>query len=183
MRTDYGDDVMVVFWKSISMAVTDAPLPAPVLAALKKTMQDDMHSLKYVAFPSGNIQGRGQELSDLLAIIDTARGYSLNFAEFSQACRLFCLSKNVPSHLPALGSSVKAVSPRHPSPQLPAPKPGLVLFRRDPRRKGSCRIVSVDGQSAKVRWLHNGKFTRIASVNLRNHRLFSLKRIFGEKTA
>ena len=165
------------------MAVTDAPLPAHVLASLKKTMVDNMHSLKYVTIALGKNHAQEQELSDLLSIIDTARGYSLNFAEFSQACCNFCSSKNAQNRPHAEGTTPRSFIPKPLSPLLPAPKPGLILFRRDPRRRGSCRVVSVSGQSAKVCWRHNGKFTTIASSNLRNHRLFSLKRVFGEKNA
>lgn len=174
----------LVFWKSLGMAVTDAPLPPHVLATLKKTMQDDMHSLKYVAFAPDQSPTRAQELSDLLSVIDVARNYSLNFAEFCQACRQFCLSKNTPSLSSPQKSTCKLSPQKHLQQKLlPVPKPGLVLFRRDSRRRGSCRVVSICGESTKVRWLHNGKFTTIALQNLRNRRLFSLKRIFEAKTA
>jgi len=159
------------------MAVTDVQLPAGMLAMLKRTLGDDMHSLKYVTFVLPHPSSVASDTESVFGIMDIAKQYSLNHVEFSAACRLFISQTNKFSPI-VTPKAEKNITPKKSPPILPYPKPGLVLFRRDSRRKGSCRIISVTNDISTVCWAHNGKHTKISTKNLRNHRLFSLSRLF-----
>ena len=166
-----------MFWKSVGVAVTDMQLPPGLLALIKRTLGDDMHSLKYVTFSLPHKAAPDGGTDELFGIMDIAKQYSLNHVEFSSACRV--LTSQVNSRPSVEGNKAEVVVlPKRSRLALPHPKRGLVLFRRDPRRKGSCCVISVADDISTVRWKHNGKLTKVATQNLRNHRLFSLSRLF-----
>jgi len=172
----------ITFWKSFGMGVTDIELPHAVLANLKREFADEMHALKYVVFNASN--GRvapisAEETEQILGIADTAKRYSLNHIEFSTACRNFCTRYSKASEaLNQKSALIKSAKGAQSIEQLPIPKPGLILFRRDSRRKGSCSVVSLEDSFTWVQWHHNKKRTKIATKNLRSPRLYSLKRLY-----
>ena len=187
LRGDYTplSEMKASIWKSIGMGVTEVPLPPSILAQIKKEIPDDLHALKYVVFDlsAKNPKGSPQDnLDQILSIADTAKQYSLNQIEFRNACRNF-LKPNSPETIQGLAEQKKQdvkkgkVAPLASS-FLPVPKRGLILYRRDSRRRGSCSVVAVAEGVASVRWHHNNKVTKIAVENLRSPRLYSTKKIF-----
>ena len=179
---DHPRGMKITFWKSFGMGVADIELPLAVLANLKREFADEMHALKYVVFNASNRRVTpisADEIEQILGIADTAKRYSLNHIEFSTACRNFCTrSSKATETLNQKSAPIKSVKGAQPIEQLPIPKPGLILFRRDSRRKGSCSVVSLEDSSTWVQWHHNKKRTRIATKNLRSPRLYSLKRLY-----
>jgi len=179
---DQFQGMKITFWKSFGMGVADIDLPPTVLASLKREFADEMHALKYVVFNASN--GRltpisNEEIEQILGIADTAKRYSLNHIEFSTACRNFCTRYSKATEtLNQKSAPIKSVKGAQPIEQLPIPKPGLTLFRRDSRRKGSCSVVSLEESFTWVQWHHNKKRTKIATKNLRSPRLYSLKRLY-----
>jgi hypothetical protein len=176
--------VKVSIWKSIGMGVTEVPLPPSILAGIKKDIPDDLHALKYVVFDvSGNrdVPGAKEQLEQILSIVDTAKQYSLNQIEFRSACKTFLgpipFGEPTGKTSPALFNRARKRPPTTCATQLPAPKPGLILYRRDSRRRGSCSVISVAEGFASVKWHHNKKVTKIAVANLRSPRLYSTKKI------
>lgn len=172
----------ITFWKSFGMGVADIELPHAVLANLKREFADEMHALKYVVFNASN--GRvtpisAEEIEQILGIADTAKRYSLNHIEFSTACRNFCTQHSKATETPNQKVvSLKSLKGAQPIELLPIPKPGLILFRRDSRRKGSCSVVSIEDSFTWVQWHHNKKRTKIATKNLRSPRLYSMRRLY-----
>jgi len=171
----------LTFWKSFAMGVADIELPPAVLASLKREFADEMHALKYVVLNASSKQitpTSTDELDEILKIADTAKKYSLNHIEFSTACRNFCTrSISAPQGaMPKSAPKKQANGPRAID-LLPMPKPGLVFFRRDSRRRGSCSVVSLEDSFTWVQWHHNKKKTRVATNNLRSRRLYSVKKI------
>ena len=172
----------ITFWKSFGMGVADIELPHAVLANLKREFADEMHALKYVVFNASN--GRvtpisAEEIEQILGIADTAKRYSLNHIEFSTACRNFCTQHSKATETPNQKVvSLKSLKGAQPIELLPIPKPGLILFRRDSRRKGSCSVVSIEDSFTWVQWHHNKKKSRIATKNLRSKRLYSTRKVF-----
>lgn len=166
----------MTFWRSFGMAVTDAQLPAPLLAIIKRTLGEDMHSLKYVTFSLNN-HSTPTDQDSFLGIMDVAKQYSLNQVEFNSACRSFIARDSATLPHP-IQPVIKKRKTSTFIAKLPYPKPGLVLFRRDSRRKGSCQVIDVGEKVSTIKWMHNGKLTKIATTNLRSHRLFSLARIY-----
>jgi hypothetical protein len=185
LADDYNHafQMKVSLWKSIGMGVTEVPLPPPILAGLKKKIPEDLHALKYVVFdlnekrPSDEISS---QLEQILSIADTARQYSLNQIEFRTACRNFCGPTSTPTSDTPCGAvpSGRKKIPMFKLTLLPAPKPGLTLYRRDSRRQGSCSVLSIENGSATVRWHQTKKITKIATKNLRSPRLYSTKKVF-----
>jgi hypothetical protein len=171
----------ITFWKSFGMGVADIELPPAVLASLKREFADEMHALKYVVFNASSKQitpTSTEELDEILEIADTARKYSLNHIEFSTACRNFCTrSIKVTEAAMHQSATKKQAKGAHAIDLLPMPKPGLVFFRRDSRRRGSCSVVSLEDSFTWVRWHHNKKKTRVATNNLRSRRFYSVKKI------
>ena len=172
----------ITFWKSFGMGVADIQLPPAVLASLKREFADEMHALKYVVFNASNGQITpisAQEIEQILEIADTAKRYSLNHIEFSTACRNFCTRSAKITEPPNMRAiAIKSVKDPHPFGLLPIPKPDLILFRRDSRRKGSCSVISLDDSFTWVKWHHNKKKSRIATKNLRSKRLYSTRKVF-----
>jgi hypothetical protein len=172
----------ITFWKSFGMGVADMELPPAVLATLKREFADEMHALKYMVFNASNGQVTpvpSEEIEQILGIADTAKRYSLNYIEFSTACRNFCTRSSKATETPNhKATPIKSVKGTHPIEQLPIPKPGLILFRRDNRRRGSCSVVSLDDSFTWVQWHHNKKITKIATKNLRSPRLYSVRRLY-----
>jgi hypothetical protein len=164
------------YWRSFGMAVTDMQLPPSMLALIKRTLGEEMHSLKYVTFTLGKSPSPTEQ-ETIFGIMDVAKQYSLNQIEFNTACRVF-VSRNSPPQTSVTPIVPKKRKPTKFIPSLPHPKPGLVLFRRDARRKGACQVLQVNDDVSTVRWQHNGKLSKIASINLRSQRLFSLTRLY-----
>ena len=179
---DPSQGMKITFWKSFGMGVADIDLPPAVLASLKREFADEMHALKYVVFNASSRQMTpiiADEIEQILGIADTAKKYSLNHIEFSTACRNFCTRSSKTTETPnQKATPVKSVKGAQPIEQLPIPKPGLILFRRDNRRKGSCSVVSFEDSFTWVEWHHNKKRTKIATKNLRSPRLYSLKPLY-----
>ena len=179
---DHPQGMKITFWKSFGMGVADIELPHAVLASLKREFADEMHALKYVVFNASSRQMTpivNDEIEQILGIADTAKRYSLNHIEFSTACRNFCTRHSKATEtLNQKSAPIKSVKGAQPIEQLPIPKPGLILFRRDSRRKGSCSVVSLEESFTWVQWRHNKKRTRIATKNLRSPKLYSLKRLY-----
>lgn len=173
----------VSLWKSIGMGVTEVPLPPSILASLKKEIPEDLHALKYVVFDLNEKRSSDEissQLEQILSIADTARQYSLNQIEFRTACRNFCGPAPIPTSDAPSGPSPSGRKriPMSKVALLPAPKPGLTLYRRDSRRQGSCSVLSVENGSAMVKWHQTKKITKIATKNLRSPRLYSTKKVF-----
>ena len=179
---DHCQGMKITFWKSFGMGVADVHLPPAVLASLKREFADEMHALKYVVFNASSRQMTpivADEIEQILGIADTAKKYSLNHIEFNTACRNFCTRYSKATEtLNQKSAPIKSVKGARPIEQLPIPKPGLTLFRRDSRRKGSCSVVSIEDSFTWVQWHHNKKRTKIATKNLRSPRLYSLKRLY-----
>ena len=173
----------VSLWKSIGMGVTEVPLPPSILASIKKEFPDDLHALKYVVFELSAKKSAlesASQLEQILSVADTAKQYSLNQIEFRTACRNFCGPAPIPASDSPPGPSPcgKRKIPMSNVTLLPAPKPGLTLYRRDSRRQGSCSVLSVENGSATVKWHQTKKITKIATKNLRSPRLYSTKKVF-----
>ena len=174
--------VKLHYWKSINLAVTDMDLPPSLLAPFKRELGDDVHSLKYVILQLNQNGTKAEdtvELDETLEMINLARRYNLNSIEFNAICRSFVAPNGNPAQSAPKNSkpSLKQIPPPQAT-QLPPPRPGLVLYRRDSRRKGSCSVVSLEDTFAWVQWHHNKKRTRIATSNLRSPRLYSLKPLY-----
>ena len=174
--------VKLHYWKSISLAVTDMDLPPSLLAPFKRELGEDVHSLKYVILQL-NQNGRKAEdtaeLDETLEMINLAKRYNLNSIEFNAICRSFVAPNGSPTQPTPKNSkpSPKQIPPPQAT-QLPQPRPGLVLYRRDSRRKGSCSVLTTDDTPVTVKWHHNGKITRVSIHNLRSPRLYSTTKIF-----
>ena len=174
--------VKLHYWKSINLAVTDMDLPPSLLAPFKRELGDDVHSLKYVILQLNQNGKKAEdtlELDETLEMINLAKRYNLNSIEFNAICRSFVAPNGSPTQ-PAPKNS-KASPKQIPPPQatqLPQPRPGLVLYRRDSRRKGSCSVLNTDGTTVTVKWHHNGKITKVSIHNLRSPRLYSTTRLF-----
>ena len=174
--------VKLHYWKSISLAVTDMDLPPSLLAPFKRELGEDVHSLKYVILQL-NQNGRKAEdtaeLDETLEMINLAKRYNLNSIEFNAICRSFVAPNGSPTQPTPKNSkpSPKQIPPPQAT-QLPQPRPGLVLYRRDSRRKGSCSVLTTDDTTVTVKWHHNGKITRVSIHNLRSPRLYSTTKIF-----
>lgn len=179
---DHSQGMKITFWKSFGMGVADVDLPPAVLASLKREFADEMHALKYVVFNASSRQMTpvvADEIEQILGIADTAKKYSLNHIEFNTACRNFCTRSSKATETPNQKVvSLKSLKGAQPIELLPIPKPGLILFRRDSRRKGSCSVVSIEDSFTWVQWHHNKKRTKIATKNLRSPKLYSLKRLY-----
>ena len=162
----------LTFWESLGMAVFHGPPPPGVIATLKRDLGDAQSELKYIAF---SVSGAGQietKIEEIFEIADLARRYSLNQSEFRSACHSFANNRMRPllEDRRLLGTRKKQ---KKNSSKLPAPKVGLQLWRKDQRRRGSCRIVELNSESAKVIWLHSGKHTKVSLSNLLNSNLYS----------
>lgn len=172
----------LTFWKSFAMGVVDNKPTPSLLAALKREFADEMHTLKYIIF---NVRTRqasvvaSNELDQILELANTAKRFNLNLNEFKAACRVFCKPELQNPEL-ALSKSAQLRSPtkRLGRALLPPLKPGHVLFRRDPRRRGSCKVIRIQENTAIVVWKHSGKNTKINLVNLRNPALYSTSSVF-----
>ena len=157
-------------------------LPPSLLAPFKRELGDDVHSLKYVILQlnqNGKKAEDNVELDETLEMINLAKRYNLNSIEFNAICRSFVAPNGSPTQLAPKNSkpSLKQIPPPQAT-QLPQPRPGLVLYRRDSRRKGSCSVLNTDGTTVTVKWHHNGKITRVSIHNLRSPRLYSTTKIF-----
>ena len=174
-----GNSVKLHYWKSINLAVTDMDLPPSLLAPFKRELGDDVHSLKYFILQLNQNGKKAEdtvELDETLEMINLARRYNLNSIEFNAICRSFVAPNGRPKQ-----SAPKNSRPRpkqKPPAQLPQPRPGLVLYRRDSRRKGSCSVLNTDGTTVTVKWHHNGKITRASIHNLRSPHLYSTTKIY-----
>ena len=179
---DPSQGMKITFWKSFGIGIAAIDLPPAVLATFKREFADEMHALKYMVFNASN--GRAtpvpsEEIEQIPGIADTAKRYSLNHIEFSTACKNFCTRSPKATETPNQKvASIKSLNGAQLIEQLPISKPGIILFRRDSRRKGSCSVVSVEDSFTWVQWHHNKKRTKIATKNLRSPRLYSLRRLY-----
>ena len=172
----------ITFWKSFGMGVADIQLPPQVLASFKREFAEEMHTLKYIIF---NVRTRqasvveSDELDQILELANSAKRFNLNLKEFKAACKSFCEPGSQSLEL----TTSKAAQLRSPAKRmerllLPPLKPGHILFRRDSRRKGSCKIIRIEENIATVVWKHSGKHTKINLINLRNPVLYSTSTVF-----
>ena len=157
-------------------------LPPSLLAPFKRGLGDDVHSLKYVILQlnqNGKKADDNIELDETLEMINLAKRYNLNSIEFNAICRSFVAPNGNPTQSAPKNSkpSLKQLPPPQAT-QLPQPRRGVVLYRRDSRRKGSCSVLNTDGTTVTVKWHHNGKITRVGIHNLRSPRLYSTTKIF-----
>ena len=168
-------------WQQLGVGVTTYPLPKDIVCELKKCLPDEMQALKYVAFkvgdPKNNISDH-LELDGMLATADLARQYHLASNEIREAFDRYVNNKN------QAGFKRKATEKASykkrscaPKAQIGEPKIGLLLYRRDKRRRGSCTIASIEGETATVVWAHSGKKTKIRLGNLLNPVLYSAKKL------
>jgi len=168
--------MVLSIWRNIGFGVTDFPLSETVLANLKRELPEDWHALKYIVFPI-NRKSEGCcssfFLDESLAMLDWAKRYNLNKFEFENACKAFVSAKFNPE--PVSTKKPRAVSNflRKRKPQLPIPKVGQVLWRKDPRRGGACKIIKIDEQRTTVYWPKTKRHTTILNSNVRNPLLFS----------
>ena len=168
-------------WQQLGVGVTTYPLPKDIVCELKKSLPDDMQALKYVAFKVGDLRSRDidhLEFDGMLATADHARQYHLTANEVREAFDRYVNNKNQVAPVWSAGQkpSPKKRS-RIPKAKIAEPKVGLLLFRRDKRRGGSCRIATIEGETATVVWAHSGKKTKIRLGNLLNSALYSAKKI------
>jgi len=172
----------ITFWKSFGMGVADIQLPPGVLASFKREFAEEMHTLKYIIFnvKTGHASFvASNELGQILELVNSAKRFNLNLNELKAACKLFCEPDLQTPELTLL----KAAKQRSPTKRLgrellPPLKIGHILFRRDSRRKGSCKIIRIEENIATVAWNHSGKLTRINLINLRNPALYSTSIVF-----
>jgi hypothetical protein len=172
----------ITFWKSFGMGVVDSEPPRGVLAALKREFAEDMHTLKYIVFNATTRQASvvsSTELDQILELADVAKRFNLNLKEFIEACKSFCSSEFRYPDVTLSRSTYRRV-PRKSLGRvlLPPPKPGLILFRRDSRRKGSCKIIQITQNAATVIWRQSGKHSKVDINNLRNPALYSVSSVF-----
>ena len=172
----------IIFWKSFGMGIADIVLPASVLAPFKRQLGDDAHSLKYVITQQHKNDKQPQYskmLDEILGIADAARRYNLNKNEFEAACQLFTqrsMSRTVlTSFIP---NQTKTCRRRITNVMLPFPKVGTVLYRKDPRRKGLCKVVEIDQLKGRIIWQHSGRKSTVSIGNLRNPALYSIKKVY-----
>jgi len=168
--------MVLSIWRNIGFGVTDFPLSETFLANLKRELPEDWHALKYIVFPI-NRKSEGccssSFLDESLAMLDWAKRYNLNKFEFENACKAFVSANFNPE--PVSTKKPRAVSnfSRKRKPQLPNPKVGQVLWRKDPRRGGACKIIKIDEQRTTVYWPQTKRHTTILNSNIRNPFLFS----------
>ncbi|HAL95873.1 MAG TPA: hypothetical protein DCP55_08120 [Chitinophagaceae bacterium] len=168
-------------WKSTGFGLTDARLSESFLAKYKKELPDEWHALKYIVFPvaiSRGIDEKNHTMNESLEMLDCAKQYNLTRAEFEEACRAFVSYE--PARADNRISSLRPLTPkktRKIRELLPEPKIGQVLWRKDSRRKGSCRIIKQDLLRTTVYWLETNRHTTILNSNLRNPFLFSHSRV------
>lgn len=162
------------------MAVFHGPPPPGVIASLKRDLGDAQSELKYIAFSVSDVDQIETKIEEIFEIADLARRYSLNQSEFRLACHSFANNRMRPllEDRRSLGTRKKQ---KKNTPKLPPPKVGLQLWRKDKRRRGSCRIAELNSDSATVIWLHSGKRTKIALGNLSNSNLYSQNDPFRSK--
>lgn len=164
-------------WKKTGLGITDAPLSEIVLAKIKKEFPEECHALKYITISLPTHHSRNamfDSMNELLAIINCAKQYNLNKYEFEEACKSF-ISSQFPekqSLCPSI-KNYKEKRPRRVRELLPEPKIGQVLWRKDSRRKGSCKIIKLDTQRTTVYWHETNRHTTILTSNIRNPFLFS----------
>ena len=168
-----------LFWKSLGVATTDLPLPAEIVAPLKKRLGEDSPELKFIVFNLNNNKKSATQgdLETYFEMIHEIKRYNLNLNEFKNAIQVFISKKQ--AHTEAFktlgvantGSGEKESKSRR---LLPEPKVGMVLKRLDPRRPGSCKIVELNEKFGTVEWRHAKRRTKIALWNLRKPYLFKL---------
>jgi hypothetical protein len=170
----------IAVWKFLRIGFTDACLPASIVADIKKNMSEEIHALKYIVFRLDALSSANREdsfLNEALQILDLAKQYHLNKAEFEAACVAFVSPQpQALKHLPKNNSSKTRLSYiRRQRTYLPAPKEGQILWRRDKRRPGACRVIKVDDLRTTVEWTNTGRHTSILNTNIKDPFLFSHK--------
>ena len=168
--------MVLSIWRNIGFGVTDFPLSETVLANLKRELPEDWHALKYIVFPiKRKSEGACSSffLDESLAMLDWAKRYNLNKFEFENACKAFVSAKINTEPISAMKRKVNSRFVKRKKPQLPNPKIGQVLWRKDPRRGGACKIIKIDEQRTTVYWPQTKRHTTILNSNIRNPLLFS----------
>jgi len=160
------------------VAMVEAPLPASIVAQLKKEMGDDQTDLKYVILPATLAPKNKIPIEDILGIADCAKRYSLNQNDFQSACHAFA---NRPLEVLKKGTAARKRRQEMKHFLLPEPKVGMRLYRKDSRRRGKCLVVEILEDYTRIKWEHSGKTTKILSKNLMSPALYALKDPFSTK--
>ena len=172
----------ITFWKSFGMGAADIQLPPEVLASFKREFAEEMHTLKYIIFNVRTSQAsvvESDELDQILELANSAKKFNLNLNEFKAACKnFFEPGFQSPELTMSKAAQLRSPAKRLARVLLPPLKSGHILFRRDSRRKGSCKIIRIEGNIATVAWKHSGKHTKINLINLRNPALYSTSTVF-----
>jgi hypothetical protein len=124
----------------------------------------------------GNHSHKSGRVDEILGIIDSAKRYNLNQNEFQTACRMFLQNsamKEILNH--DVVTQTKPIQRRCKTALLPMPKIGTTLYRKDPRRKGSCKVVEIEQIRCTVVWQHSGKRSSVLLGNIRSPALYSLE--------
>lgn len=160
------------------MAMVEAPLPARIIAQLKKEMGDDQTDLKYVILPTTLAPRNKIPIEDILGIADCAKRYSLNQNDFQTACHAFA---NRPLEIARNKFATRKKKQAIIQDLLPEPKVGMRFYRKDSRRRGKCFVVEISEDYTKIKWEHSGKTTKILKKNLMSPALYALKDPFLAK--
>ena len=170
----------IAVWKFLQIGFTDSLLPAAIVADIKKSMSEEIHALKYIVFrldTSRSSHNKECFLNETLQILDLAKQYNLTKAEFEAACIAFVSPQlQTQKHLQITTSRRNRLfSARKQKVYLPIPKEGQILWRKDKRRPGSCKVVKVDDLRTTVQWTSTGRHTSILNTNIKDPFLFSHK--------
>jgi len=170
----------IAIWKFLRIGFTDYLLPAGIVADIKKKMSEEIHTLKYIVFRLDALRSSHNEdffLNETLQILDLAKQYNLTKAEFEAACKGFVSPQpQAQKQMPKsnyLGN--RLLYTRKQKIYLPMPKEGQILWRKDKRRPGSCKVVKVDDLRTTVQWTSTGRHTSILNTNIKDPFLFSHK--------
>jgi hypothetical protein len=172
----------VTIWKFLRLGFTDACLPASIIADIKKNMSEEIHALKYIVFRLDALRSSDKQdsfLNEALQILDLAKQYNLTKGEFEAACIGFVSPQlQAQKHLQRNTSlNNRLFYTKRQKVYLPIPKAGQVLWRKDKRRPGACKVVKVDDLRTTVQWTNTGRHTSILNKNIQDPFLFSHKQI------
>ena len=172
----------ITFWKSFGMGVADIELPPSISGPFKRQLGDNAHCLKYIIIllhKKGNQSRYSEMLDEILGITDAAKRYNLNQNEFQTACQIF--AQRIRSRTVLISDTpnqTKTCKRRITNVVLPIPKVGTILYRKDSRRKGLCKVVEIDQLKGRIIWQHSGRKSTVSIGNLRNPALYSLEKIY-----
>jgi len=172
----------VTIWKFLRLGFTDVCLPATIVADIKKNMPEEIHALKYIVFRLDVLRSSEKQdsyLNEALQILDLAKQYNLTKGEFEAACLGFVSPQPQTHKQMPKNTSLKnrLFYTKREKVYLPIPKAGQVLWRKDKRRPGVCKVVKVEDLRTTVQWTNTGRHTSILNTNIQNPFLFSHKQI------